>query len=236
MIRRLEWDSAHFGLRVGRVEAERLDRDAAAAVGAARHEFDCVYLLAAADDPETAEQAAQLGFRMVDVRVTFTRALDATLETVPAALEGRIRVAGTSDLPALEALAADSHGSTRFFFDRRFSRALVAELYRIWMRKELANPTARVFVVGDEGHPIGYTTCTLSEAEVTIGLVALAPSARGGGWGRALLLHALCWAAGRGATRATVVTQARNVKAQRLYERSGFVCHQTAVWYHLWPT
>src|SRR5262245_65333306 len=75
MIRRLEWDSRHFDLAIGRVDGNTLSEAAAREVADERERFDCVYMLADADHAETAARAHGLGFRMVDVRISLAQAL-----------------------------------------------------------------------------------------------------------------------------------------------------------------
>jgi dTDP-4-amino-4,6-dideoxy-D-galactose acyltransferase len=234
MIRPLEWDSRHFGIRIGRVEGDTLSEASARAYVDERVRFDCVYLLADANHVETSERAHQLGFRMVDIRVTLAR----PLEDPPGAAtrDDTIREAVVCDLPRLEALAAASYHDSRFYFDRGFARDRVDELYRIWLRNDHGNPSARVLVVDDATGPAGYTSCTVKGADAEIGLVAIAEAARGTGKAQALLARARGWAATHGARRMTVVTQGRNVAAQRLYERAGFQVQHVGVWYHAWPT
>lgn len=234
MIRHLEWDSRHFGIRVGRVDGDTLSASSPQAYADERGRFDCVYLLADADHVETAERAHELGFRMVDIRVTFARTLDD--RRAYATNEHNIRDAHASDLPRLEALAAASHHSSRFYFDRCFERDRVDELYRIWIRNELENPSAKVLVVDDAVGAAAYVTCTVDGSESETGLVAVSASIRGTGTASALLERSLSGAVARGAKRITVVTQGRNVAAQRLYERAGFRIQKIAIWYHAWPT
>jgi ribosomal protein S18 acetylase RimI-like enzyme len=232
MIRSLEWDSRHFGLRIGRVDSNIFSDSAAREVIDERERFDCVYLLADADHAETSERAHQLGFRMVDVRLTLARTLNNTPDAATG--EGAIRQAVNSDLPRLEELAAASYHSTRFYFDRRFARDRVDELYRIWIRNEYNNPTAKVWVVDHAARLAGYTSCTVRGSDSEIGLVAVGEGTRGTGKALSLLEHSLSWAASSGAKQVTVVTQARNVAALRLYERAGFRCRNTEIWYHWW--
>jgi RimJ/RimL family protein N-acetyltransferase len=233
MIRRLEWDSRHFGLRIGRVEGNTLSAAAVDEIAQTRSGYDCIYLLADADCAETAERAHQLGFQMVDVRLTLAQPLREV--PAPAGDDRAIRAAAASDLPRLEALAATSYHSTRFYFDRRFDRGRVDEMYRIWIRNEVANPTSTVWAVEDADGVTGYTSCTVRGADSEIGLVAVGSTARGAGAALALLMRSLRGAAESGAQRMTVATQARNLAALRLYERAGFRCQSVGTWYHLWP-
>jgi dTDP-4-amino-4,6-dideoxy-D-galactose acyltransferase len=231
----LDWDSAHFGVRIARLEAEPLvAADAHLVVEwCNQNSVDCLYYLSSFSDSETASQAARIGLRPVDVRVTLAREL-AALARDPAPLDGglALRRAEAGDLSALEALAADSHGDTRFWFDRRFARDRVEELYRTWIRRAVAEDA--VFVVARES-ALGYLSCrVLDGGEGEIGLVALAPSVRGQGAGAALIAAGLRWLDERGASGVRVVTQGRNLRAQRLYQRAGFVTRAVELWYHRW--
>jgi dTDP-4-amino-4,6-dideoxy-D-galactose acyltransferase len=49
-----------------------------------------------------------------------------------------------------------------------------------------------------------------------------------------LVDQALAWFAQQKVTRVQVVTQGRNILAQRMYQRSGFVTHTVKLWYHRW--
>ncbi len=232
MIRSLEWDSKHFGLQIGRIDQTTLNEVSERAVAEELERFDCVYLLADADHVETAERAHQLGFRMVDVRVTLARKLSDVPES--AALAHAPRASVAADLPRLEQLAAVSYHSTRFYFDRGFDRARVDELYRIWIRNEQSKPSATVWVIDDAAGVAGYTSCTVRGADSEIGLVAVDAAARGTGAALSLIIRSLTWAAASGAHQMSVVTQARNVAALRLYERAGFRSQSAATWYHRW--
>jgi ribosomal protein S18 acetylase RimI-like enzyme len=64
--------------------------------------------------------------------------------------------------------------------------------------------------------------------------VGLAPEAQGRGLGRQLIQAAIGFFERQAATRITVVTQGRNVRAQRLYQRCGFVTESLLLWYHWW--
>jgi len=200
-----------------------LSEAAAREVADEREHFDCLYLLADADDVETAERANQLGFRMVDVRITLAQ----TLSEPPGAASGdpMIRAAVDSDLPAEawrpRAIAARVLLRSPIRGDR------VDQMYRIWIRNELNNPSATVWAIDDAAGVAGYTSCTVRGSESEIGLVAVSEATR------AQARRSRCGALGQlgaecGARRMTVVTQARNVAALRLYERAGFRCQQSA--------
>jgi dTDP-4-amino-4,6-dideoxy-D-galactose acyltransferase len=81
----------------------------------------------------------------------------------------------------------------------------------------------------------GYITAAVtSGGGGQIGLFAVADAARGQGVGGRLIAAALAWLAARGADPVTVVTQGRNIRAQRIYQRFGLLSHDLELWFHRW--
>jgi dTDP-4-amino-4,6-dideoxy-D-galactose acyltransferase len=232
----LEWDSRFFNLRIARVQGDRLSADELAEIERLRAEraFDCLYFLAAPDDPGTLARVAAAGWRFVDVRTT----LRVKLDGVPAARPlDDLRPADSRDIPALRALAGASHVDSRFYQDGRFPRALCDRLFAEWIERCVEGALAdNVLVAGAPGAPRGYVTVRAPREEhpADIGLFAVAPGARGQGLGGALLAGAIAWARALGEPVLEVVTQGSNARALRAYERAGFTTQQVAYWYHAW--
>ena len=81
----------------------------------------------------------------------------------------------------------------------------------------------------------GYITASLAPGgEGRIGLFAVAGAAQGQGIGGRLVTAAFAWLAGRGAATVSVVTQGRNVRAQRIYQQFGMRTSSLELWYHRW--
>lgn len=229
----LDWDSEFFGRRIASVSSPGLDRAAMDRVleWRRRERIDCLYLLSDAGDLVTLRLAEERGFRLVDVRVT----LDRTIDAAPGAGWERIRSARPSDVPELRAIAATSHTASRFYADGRFERARCDELYATWIEKSCAGFADAVWVAEVDGRASGYLTCHRREnGRGEIGLVALVPSGQGQGLGRELVLRGLAWFREQGLARATVVTQGANVGAQRLYQSAGFRTSALQLWHHGW--
>jgi ribosomal protein S18 acetylase RimI-like enzyme len=109
-------------------------------------------------------------------------------------------------------------------------------LYEIWIEKSLSGFAQAVLVKGAPGHPEGFITCDieLTEAKGKIGLVGVSRSARGRGAGQALVQASLHWFARQEMNSVQVVTQGRNIPAQRLYQKCGFLIKEVRFWYHCW--
>ncbi len=137
-------------------------------------------------------------------------------------------------MSALKAIAKTGHRDTRFYFDLHFDRAKCDLLYETWIENSFTGFAQAVLVAEMNAEPVGYITCSSQGAESQIGLLGVAEKCQGMGLGKQLVESFLAWSVEHGADRATVVTQGRNVSAQRLYQRMGFLTAAFQLWYHRW--
>jgi dTDP-4-amino-4,6-dideoxy-D-galactose acyltransferase len=233
----LEWDSLFFGCRIGSVRARQLSTPALLEIDrwCEAQRIDCLYFLADFDNPETIRLAEKNFFRLVDVRLTL-RLTFSSLPDLPPAVGG-IRLSQSRDVPVLRRIARSSHASSRFYFDPYFPRDRCDALYETWIEKSCSGDADVVFVPELEGEPAGYISCHLKPDQAgLIGLVGLAPEARGRDLGVELVREALRWFRTKNVTQVAVVTQGRNVAAQRIYQRCGFYTQSLQLWYHRWSS
>lgn len=188
---------------------------------------------------ETSLAVEEGGFALRDIRVTYEirKIVNRTSQSVSIKEGMAVRAFTPADLPAIEQLAAEAHGDTRFFYDAAFPREAVRRLYQVWIRQSCFSRTGTVLVLGSKYEIAGYLSCeTDKEGNGRIGLVAVDPAYRGRGFGAILLEAGLAWFAGKGVQNVTVVTQGRNIAAQRLYQRAGFFITGAEAWHHKWFT
>ncbi len=232
----LPWDSEHFGFRIGRVLGDTLDANNVVAIDEwARVEgIRCLYFLARPDDAMTIRLARQHHYSLVDVRMTLAMRLGAP---EPRAVPVReIRAAGERDVPILEQIAEGSYVDSRYYFDPGYTEELCSALYRRWIRNSVEGYADRVLTIVDGGHPAGFITCHLEQQGTRgrIGLVGVGGGHRGAGLGAALVAAAVAWFTGEGAGALSVVTQGRNIAAQRLYQGAGFRTTAVGLYHHRW--
>ncbi|HYL35396.1 MAG TPA: GNAT family N-acetyltransferase [Bryobacteraceae bacterium] len=181
----------------------------------------------------TVELAEANHFHLVDARLTLTLCLDKAPDG-----NGRpafIRPIRPADLEALRAIARDSHRQSRFFYDHQFAASRTEDLYVRWIEASASGYADAVWIGEQEGKPGGYVSCHLSpDGTGRIGLLAVSPAARGNGLAREMLAASLEYFRKNGMNRVSVVTQGRNVAAQRLYQRCGFLTESLQLWYHRW--
>lgn len=231
--RLLPWDSTFFGFRVARVEGDTLTAERWASIHAwCRAEaVTCLYLLASATDAATVRCAEASGCQLVDVRMELARPLGAPPVAPP---HLPVRTAVAQDVDALVRLADGAFTGTRFARDAHFDPETVRRLYHTWVVESCRGWADVVLVAEREGEAAGFVTLHRTPDAWQIGLIGVAATHRGAGVGTALVSAALRHAALEGATRMTVVTQAANLAAVRLYERLGFRASQVGLWYHRW--
>jgi len=231
----VDWDSRHFGLKIGRVTNGELTSDDLGHIEQWRrsHRIDCLYLLADIQEIARIRLAEAAGFRFTDLRVTLDRAVSVVQDGTSEA----VRPFEPADLPALKQMARELHHDSRFHVDTRFPQDRSEEMFAAWIEQACADPAHRVFVADIDGQLAGYIACQrVNEARGQIQLVGVDATARNKGLGRQLVDTALNWLAAKRAAHATVVTQGRNATALRLYQKRGFLTSSIGVWYHWWRT
>ena len=220
VIERLPWDSQHFGLEIGQVTHSGLP------IPFDMKSFDCVYWPIGSDHPGSIWAAQDYRFELVDTRITFEFDEDGARQ------RGSVRPATVQDLPSLRDLARYSHTASRFFQDSRFDRDKCADLYARWITRDFERGDVVNCLVGH----LGYCTGRVENSVGRIGLFAVADGPRRSDLGRELFQKTLVDLFTQGAKTVQVSTQARNIRAQRFYERNGGLTKSIEYWFHKWNT
>jgi ribosomal protein S18 acetylase RimI-like enzyme len=241
-LKKLTWDTDFFSLPIGRITASVLDDETAAAIveDARKEELRCLYFEADPNDLTTVLAVEKNGFHLVDVRVVLEfpfedRPAPALRYPVPSKLV--INSAMESDLPRLEQIAIEIGQFSRYNFDKNFGVGAENRLYQVWIRNGFSGLSDVVLVArwaNECSEAIGLITCAIQEGVSHIQLAGVHHEYRQKGVGTGLLQGALDWSTKQGARKMEVVTQARNVPAQRLYQQMGFFTKSMTLYYHKW--
>lgn len=222
----LPWDSEFFGMRIGR--SIGYDDTETLAWGV-KNNIDLHYLLVDVMHPGQAQQAEHDGWRYMDTRVTFAR----TTAVLPGLRS--VRPAFPEDRAWLRPIARNSFRITRFYADLKLDNRRCDDLYDDWLTGALDDPAKAVLVaLSNDATPVGFVTLSLHGARASLDLIAVARTARAQGVGNALVTDAIDWAAKEGAEEITVVTQGRNIEAQRLFQSCFFRTVSMKLWLHRW--
>lgn len=226
----LDWDSNFFRRRIARANPNRLSGEQADELVAwcKAEKIDCLYFLSDSDDATTVREVAARGFTFVDVRCVLE------WRGAPPPLPAGIRLSQPSDIEPLKAMARVNHRDSRFYYDGHFPHADCDALYALWIERSCTGYADAVLVAERDGQPAGYISCHTKDDTGQIGLLGVGEAWQGQRIGPALIEASLHWFSERGISRVQVVTQGRNVRAQRAYQRCGFYSLEVQLWYHRW--
>lgn len=236
----LEWDTKFFGFRIAKVDVKDLTEETSVSIDrwCEENRIRCLYFLTDINNQESIIMAGVNDYLMVDVRLTYEleNALYPSNSVTGVENHFSHRDAALDDVSELEEIAACSFSATRFYSDPHFSDKQSSSLYETWIKKSVKGYSDKVLIASVDEHIAGFITCDLDESDNTgkIGLVAVAPEFRGQKVGERLVNHACDWFIRNRASRIQVVTQGRNIAAQRLYQKCGFLIRVSQFWFHKW--
>lgn len=246
-LKRLDWESGHFGLSAAQVvDGELAEAALAEALHLARRQGVQLAVWPAHGDRELSEQFLHAFHgALVDRKLTYTRSLTTNAFDMQLPEQPGLPVvefsAAVPSVPLVE-LALAAGGFSRFRIDAMIPHDKFASMYRLWIERSVKRELADVVLVAPlhqcdvstEAPLAAMVTISQTAEQATIGLIAVASAARGQGVGSTLMRAAHHWMREHGANEARVVTQRVNLPACRLYERSGYQISNVQTYYHFW--
>lgn len=231
----LAWDSEFFGFPIARIHSPVINQRILDYV-LTRAEIDgvrCLYYLDSGQSFDSLKIAQENNFSLVDTRITFEKRLNFLKKNEENSVS--YRLANLSDSLELENLAANDYLSSRYFFDRNFDSLKCQSFYVEWIRKSISgNLDDFVLVHEVNGRIAGYITAKLFRNFATIGLVGVRKELRGLGIGKKLIQGLEAFLCESDIPLVRVVTQGRNIMAQRLYSACGYSPINSEYWFHRW--
>lgn len=231
----LDWDSKFFNKRIARITTDTMSELEATAIEdwAIKEKIDCLYYLAGGQEKGATVAAENHGFHFVDLRVTHKKDLTKPeKEFIP---QWHIHHADEKDLPILKTMAKEAFQLSRFHIDKQFDQNRADELYEVWIENDLCTKGHDVWVISIDGQLGAYTSVSVkTETHAQIGLVGTQSDWRGKGLSLELQRFISHELREEGIEELEVVTQGRNIPAQRLYQRAGYFIHSIDLWYHKW--
>ena len=235
---KLDWDTEHFGYNIAMADIHTLDEDYRRELThwCKANDIECVYFFGQADDDETVSLLEDMYWtgeaHLTDVRVTLQRDL---IPDISHAWSRDIELTShvvAYDLTVLDGLV-DFHHS-RFYYDYHFPTTKVDEMFNIWAHKSCTGYADRMLLAKIDGQLAGYQTVKIEDGVGEIILLGVNQAYRRRGIATALTLNNLAYLRAQGLTQAQVVTQGRNVEAQVVYTKLGFLPYKVQLYYHVW--
>lgn len=233
----LEWDSEFFGIRIARVIGDRLNSGEISVLDewCKRNRINCLYFMADPNCQESNYLAENRQFHLVDTKVRLAVDLTGRVSESGEVQSFGIRPSMREDIESLKRMAKVCHYHSRFYYDPGFAEEACDNLYGTWIEKSCNGSSDIVLVAAVNDRPVGYVACNVvNSATGEIGLIGVSPEVLRLGIGTALVQASLKWFFQYGCESVEVVTQARNIPAQRIYQKCGFVTLSVLHCYHKW--
>lgn len=229
-IRKLDWDSEFFDLRIGRADIQTKEdaKELASKANLLKNEYDLLYVF----------DENQVGFsistaKLVDEKVLYRKSCEhkQLFEDVSIYKEKTLA-------DSLYHLALISGGYSRFKLDNRFPKGSFERLYNRWIENACPREGSnkQIFVYCPEDIAKGMITIDFDETGLAhIGLVSVDDDCQHCGIGTKIIstvegyLHQL-----GNIHTLEVPTQKANVDACRWYEKNGFKIKSITDIYHWW--
>lgn len=226
-IKYLEWDSSHFGIKVGELSLATYDSSSLdCAISQAKlNDYDLLYLKGVSLPHELLSNRLILA----DQKVIFSKINSNCFSS-----DGNIVSWRNHQLDCnLLSLVFQSGGYSRYYTDKNMPIHVFLNLYKTWILDSLNGCIATdVLVYKQEGSILGFLTFKETDNLVTVGLISVDYQKRGKGIGMKLM-NSLFSRIPKG-KRIEVATQNVNTNACHFYEKCGFIEDSITNIYHIW--
>lgn len=227
-IQRLSWDSDFFGIEVGSIRIGS-SVELAQLIESSKS-FDLVYVFS--NKPINHER-----LNLVDEKLTYTQPLKRQTniednENVNISTYENSKV----DILALKLLAREAGIFSRFYTDEKIDNKFYISLYDKWLENSVKGEMAiQVYVASVKERLAGLITLQKKDEKTSrIGLIATSKEMRGKKVASSLIDKIISGSLEKGFKNVEVITQKRNLPANKLYESKGFVVKDLQYIYHLW--
>lgn len=230
-IQYLEWDTTHFGIKVGELQMDlpiTKDDLTKVRIDALQEGYDLLYLRGV----NLPDSLLSDNVILADQKVIYTKNVDEVSTKFQNSPKVVSWIYHDIDVHLLS-LALQSGGHSRYYLDKRIPIHAFVNLYRAWIENSLNGTIATdVLVYRDDSTIYGLLTYKQEKDIVEIGLIDVDYPMSGKGIG-SILMQSLFSRMPHG-TRVEVATQKRNIAACRYYEKNGFKIRQITNIYHIW--
>lgn len=238
LIKILDWDSELFGFSIAALNTTRLTTETMLFVQKeiAAQKIRFLQYLCACDDLESIHHAESNGFHLADIRLTFQKKLSAS-DFIPAKRSDiHFGLAKPEHIPDIIAMSSGLYDDFRYCVDKQFPREKVDTFYHTWLSNAVYGKYDHLcYCLFIDNAPIGYCTIRFTDQHTaSLGLFGIAKEHQRQSLGNYLLQLTCADLFKKGYKEIHVVTQGKNIGAQRTYQSNGFKTLSVEMWYHKW--
>jgi len=227
----LPWDTSFFGVKTGRVKPNNLTEETVAEVmlSSRNSGIELLYFECGICDRESIRAAESGGFNLIETRLRYVKEIKEDIRKPE-----NIRRATVDDIKQLGEISSSIDWDTRYSFDENIHPDKCRELYRIWVENSINGFEDTLLVLENENEITGFISGNYGDDTGDIGLVGVSSDYAGKGCGSILIQGVENDFTGNGLKNSRVLTQGRNIPAQRLYAKAGYKIERLTYYYHKW--
>ncbi|MES2204498.1 MAG: GNAT family N-acetyltransferase [Pseudomonadota bacterium] len=238
LIKPLTFDSEIFGFPMAAVNTSTLTQETIVEIKkeVKKQKIRFLQYLCSCNDLDNIHQAETSGFHFVDIRLTFQKILSSS-DIMPTKKDGiHFGLATPAHIPAIIEMSANLYQDFRFYVDKNFPREKVDAFYHTWLSNAVYGKHDHLcYCLFIDDAPIGYCTIRFTDQHTaSLGLFGIASAHQRQSLGNYLLQLTCADLFSKGYKTINVVTQGKNIGAQRTYQSYGFKTTSVEMWYHQW--
>lgn len=223
MIKRLDWDSEFFNMKVGELnlDEEIILTDCS--------NYDLIYMTSV-DDFDLKLKGFKAFFS--EQKVKFSKKLiKKRKESKNVSSYKGIKY----NIDDLYELAFESGKHSRFLLDEKFHHEKFKQLYKLWIDNSMSGNFAEdVLLYNYEGKTAGMTTYRIVNKIAFVGLIAVSSHYQGKGIGGTILNHLETILFEKGINTLEIPTQESNYQACNFYTKQGYAISEKIFIKHYW--
>lgn len=227
LIEKLDWDSDFFGFNVGSMILSKHLTDKEWKELAAS-EYRLIYLFA------EQKLRKQLFYTR---RMNYEIVLKENEHSLYKPRENTVIVPTCNsniDKKELVDLAVQAGSYSRFKQDKALPPNSLSDLYKQWIDRAFIHESIEIFVFMEDGLFKGFIQFQWLEDSMRILFISVKEAFRQQGIGTKLIDFALSKASEQNISKVTVITQEKNINANKLYIKKGFTIASKPYIYHYW--
>ena len=233
-----EWDSKHFGIKVGKYSAD-IPEDISSDIKRAKADrYELLVTRAPTDRLDIVNELEACGFRVKDTLVRYRISLRDT-NFLERKADLKIRTATANDINMVRKIASETFKNYigHFHADRSLSKQKSDELYVKWAVNSIVDRRLadEILVAEEDKYILGFATIkVISHGESGVMLTGIAPEARRRGAYSELMREAINWSKTKKLEYISTGTQINNHIVQHVWMKLGAKIFASYYTLHLW--
>ena len=228
MIKKIEWDSNHFGINIANLDYDQsLNNFCDIEKFVKKNKIKVIQCCCDISDKRFINLLEKNGFRFVDIKMTYFLDLKKIDEC-----DAEIIFATSKDTAELKRIAASAFIDKSRYYNSYFKRNKADELFEIWIEKSINGKLDDLCIkIEQDGLIAGFVTGKKTDnLNARIGLIGVDDNLRGKGFGAELLKSLFNFYKSEGVIGVNVSTQGKNIAANNFYIKNGFRIKSVEAW------